>query len=177
MVMDPNNAAHIAAGAITAGQETFSPNPYWDVNGYAIGYGNHYYSDGTTVDATDPAISQADAYDLLIFFLSQNASSIASQLTVDISDTQLAALADIKYRCGTITNTLLSLINSGASPDLVAAQIKNTCVTVNGQPSAVEAARAAMEADLYLSGGMPGYVLPLLAVVGGLLLLAFVSKD
>ena len=175
--MDPNNAANIAAGAITASQESFSPTPYWDVNGYAIGYGNHYYSDGTTVDASDPAIGQSDAYDLLIFFLAQDASSIASQLTVDISDTQLAALADIKYRCGTITNTLLDLINSGVSPDQVAAQIKKTCVTVGGQPSAVEAARAAMEADLYTSGGMPGYVLPLIAVVGGLLVLAFVVKD
>ena len=175
--MDPSNAANIAAGAITAGQETFSPTPYWDVNGYAIGYGNHYYSDGTTVEATDQPISQSDAYDLLIFYLAQNAGSIASQLTVEISDTQLAALADIKYRCGTITNTLLNLINSGASPDQVAAQIKNTCVTVNGQPSSIEATRAGLEADLYLSGGMPGYVLPLLAVVGGLLLFSFLVKE
>ena len=177
MAVDPNNAANIAAGSITAGQEAFSASPYYDVNGYAIGYGNHYYSDGTSVEAADPPISQSDAYDLMVFYLAQAASSIASQLTVDISDTQLAALADIKYRCGTITTTLLDLINSGASPDQVAAQIKNTCVTVNGQPSALEAARAVLEADLYQSGGMPGYVLPLLAVVGGLLVLAFLVKE
>lgn len=175
--MDPINAANIAASSITANAEGYSPDPYWDVNGYAIGYGNHYYSDGSTVESSDNPISQSDAFDLLVFYLTQNANAIASQLTVDISDTQLAALADIKYRCGTITNTLLNLINSGATADQVAAQIRLTCTTVNGQPSAIETTRAGLEADLYLSGGAGNYVLPLMGVVIGLLVLAFVVKE
>ena len=46
--MDANNAAALIA-PFTASQETFSASPYWDVNGYAIGYGNHYYADGSAV--------------------------------------------------------------------------------------------------------------------------------
>ena len=41
------------AAPFTAGFEGFRASPYFDVNGYAIGYGNHYYSDGTAVEQTD----------------------------------------------------------------------------------------------------------------------------
>lgn len=172
--MDANNAANIIA-PYTAKQESFSATPYYDVNGYAIGYGNHYYSDGTSVDATDDPISQTDAYNLMVFFLAQNAAAIIPQLTVDISDSQLGALADLRYRCGTITTALLNLINSGASDAAVAAQIANTCVTSGGQPSQVEVNRASDEANLYLQGGgssNTGVIvgIAIVAVVGGLLL-------
>ena len=49
--MDQSTAIATATNFI-AKQESFSPVPYWDVNGYAIGYGNHYYTDGSSVDGT-----------------------------------------------------------------------------------------------------------------------------
>ena len=65
--MNAQNAA-AAIASFTAGNESFSANPYYDVNGYAIGYGNHYYSDGSTVESSDNPISQSDAFDLLVFY-------------------------------------------------------------------------------------------------------------
>jgi hypothetical protein len=83
--MDANNAANIIA-PYTAGKENFSGSPYYDVNGYAIGYGNHYYEDGSAVSADDDPISQQDAYNLMVYYLEQNAAAIISALTTDIQD-------------------------------------------------------------------------------------------
>jgi lysozyme len=145
-----------AATAFIADRESFSPSPYWDVNGYAIGYGNHYYSDGSAVSGDDDPISQSDAYDLLSFYVAQNVQAIANAITVPLTDNQFAALASIRYNCGTITQTLANLINSGADPEIVAAQIEVTCATSGGQPSAVIIARRHIEAELYASGGVSG---------------------
>lgn len=176
--MDANNAANIIA-PYTAKQETFSATPYPDVNGYAIGYGNHYYSDGTSVDATDDPISQTDAYNLMLFYLAQNAAAIIPQLTVDISDSQLGALADLRYRCGTITNAVLNLINSGASDAAVAAQIAITCTTSGGQPSQVEVSRASDEASMYVGAGggdNTGIIIGVIALAAIGVLFAFRNK-
>src|SRR5271156_996594 len=113
--MDQDQAISTAT-AFIADQESFSPTPYFDVNGYAIGYGNHYYSDGSSVDASDDPISQDDAYSLLQFYVAQNAAAIMAQVTAPINEDQLAALTSIRYNCGTITTALLNLINSGADP-------------------------------------------------------------
>jgi GH24 family phage-related lysozyme (muramidase) len=170
--MDLSNAISICS-PFTAGFETFSANPYWDVNGYAIGYGNHYYEDGSAVSADDDPISQADATGLLNFYLAQNGNQLIPQITAPLTDNQLAALLDIRYRCGTITTALLNLINSGAAPDAVAAQIEVTCNTVNGLPDQGEQARADAEAALYQeSGPLSGNALLIGAalVIGGILL-------
>lgn len=153
--MDPLAAANSIV-SFTASKESFSATPYYDVNGYAIGYGNHFYDDGSPVSADDDAISQSYGYSLMLGVLQSNAQIIASQLTVELSDEQLGALADIKYRCGTITTKLLNLINSGASDADVATQIANTCITSGGQPSSVEVARAQGEADIYFSSTSVG---------------------
>jgi GH24 family phage-related lysozyme (muramidase) len=172
--MDATNAANAIAD-FTASKETFVASPYWDSNGYAIGYGNHYYQDGTAVGENDPDISESDAYNLMWYYLNQNAAAIIPQLTVQISDLQLGVLADVRYRCGTITTALLNLINSGADAPTVAAQIAVTCATVNGQADAGEAARAAAEAALYTdnntSTNTPVILLGIgIAIVAGILI-------
>jgi lysozyme len=131
------------------GAEGFSPSPYFDVNGYAIGYGNHYYEDGTAVQQSDADIDQQTAEDLSDFFINQNLQAIQAQLTVPLNENQLAALTSIRYNCGTITTTLLNLINSGASVSAVAAQIQQTCITAGGQPDSDLVTRRASEASLY----------------------------
>lgn len=142
-----------AATNFIAGAEAFSPNPYWDVNGYAIGYGNHYYEDGSAVGADDDPIDQDRALEILSFYVNQNATAILAQVVTPLTDNQLAALTSIRYNCGTITTTLLNLINSGADPATVAAQIEKTCTTSGGVSNPDLIARRQQEADLYQSGG------------------------
>jgi GH24 family phage-related lysozyme (muramidase) len=162
--MDISGSVAIAA-PFTAGFETFSPSPYWDVNGYAIGYGNHYYEDGSAVGADDDPIDQPTALALMTFYLTQNANDLVPQLSVDQNDNQLAALIDIRYRCGTITTALLNLINSGADPGTISAQIEQTCITVNGVQDSGEMARALAEAGLYQSSASAGSGMVILAAV------------
>jgi len=171
--MDLSNSISVAS-QFTAGFESFSASPYWDVNGYAIGYGNHYYEDGSAVSADDDPISQDDATALLNFYLLQNANAILAQVTAPLTDNQLAALTDIRYRCGTITTALLNLINSGADPATVGDQISITCITVNGIQDAGEQARADAESGLYQeASGLSGNTILIGAalILGGILLL------
>src|ERR1700685_981974 len=138
---DITGALAIAA-PFTASQESFQALPYYDVNGYAIGYGNHYYSDGTAVDAGDPAISQSDAPYLMVFYLTQGGNTILSQITVPLANNQLAALMDAKYNEGSLGSDLVNLINGGADPATIAAALLQTDVATN---------RAQAESNLYLN--------------------------
>lgn len=151
--MDLASAIQTATNFI-ATQESFSPSPYYDVNGYAIGYGNHYYEDGTAVSGDDDPISQDDALSLLSYYVNQNATAIMSQVTAPINEDQLAALTSLRYNCGTITTTLLNLINSGADPGAVASQIEQTCTTSGGVSNPALIARRQLEATLYESTGI-----------------------
>lgn len=172
--MDLNDSIQVATSFI-AGAESFSAAPYWDVNGYAIGYGNHYYEDGSPVTSDDDPIDQARAEQILSFYVNQNATAILQQVTVPLNENQLAALTSLRYNCGTITTTLLNLINSGADPATVAAQIDITCTTSGGVTNSDLIARRQQEGDLYqqvsiLPAGSGTSVL-LLAGVGIALLL------
>jgi lysozyme len=146
--MNLDNAVNIAVSSLV-GSEGYAATPYWDVNGYAIGYGNHYWEDGSPVTQDDDPISQARALQLVTFFAYQNGQAIVNQLAVDLNDNQLAALISIRYNCGTITNNLLNLINSGADSAAIAAQIQQTCITSAGQPNSDLVARRQMEANLF----------------------------
>lgn len=115
----------------TAAQESYARSAYWDSNGYAIGYGNHYYQDGRPVQPGD-TITQSAAEDLMMFYLAQNGQAIVNQLSVNIPTGVLAALIDLRYNCGTITVSLLNLINSGASSDQIKTQYLQTCLTSGG---------------------------------------------
>lgn len=168
--MNLDNALQLAVQTIT-GAEGFAANPYWDVNGYAIGYGNHYWENGQDVQATDGPIDQDRALALVTYFANENLQAIASQLQVDLNDNQLAALTSLRYNCGTITTTLLNLINSGADPDQVAAAIQTTCTTVKGVQNAALAARRVIEANLYSSPAM-GIGIAVIAILGVWWLLA-----
>ncbi len=148
--MDQSLALSTATSFI-ADEESFSANPYWDSNGYAIGYGNHYYEDGSAVSADDDPISEDDAMALLSFYVNQNMQAIIAQVTAPLNENQLAALTSLRYNCGTITNAVLNLINSGATAAAVAAQIQMTCTTSGGVSNADLIVRRQQEAALYTS--------------------------
>lgn len=148
------------AAPFTAGFEGFRASPYFDVNGYAIGYGNHYYSDGTAVEQTDDPISQPDAWDLMNFYLSQAAAVINGAITVSLSNNQLAALSDVHYNQGSLGSALLNLINGGADTATVAASLAGTGT----------AARGAARAALYSQGLFASPTLAVIGVTAGILI-------
>lgn len=176
--MDANNAAQIIA-PLTSAQEGFSADPYFDVNGYAIGYGNHYYQDGTQVTADDPPISRADAYALLTYTLAQTAQQVAGYLTNPVSDNLLAGLTDLAYNwgVGNFSNSkVLQLINAGADQGAITGQWAQTAVTAGGKPSTDLVARRA--AEINFAFGTPE-TLPMSAVlilVGIIVLAAVVLR-
>lgn len=132
--MDINNALSIATNFI-AGEEDFSPSAYYDTNGYAIGYGNHNYMDGSAVQDGD-TISQGDAMTLLAFYVQQfYALQVAPKITANLNDNQVAALISVAYNCGSLPSNLVNVINSGAPQSQIDAAFEAACATVKGQPS------------------------------------------
>jgi lysozyme len=151
--MDLGNAVNIAV-PFTAGREGFRANPYWDVNGYAIGYGNHYYEDGSPVTSDDGPITRERAQELLTYFVTQAAQTVASALSVDVPDSLLAGLTDLQYNWGRVPQSqVLNLINSGAPPDQVTAQWQATATTSAGVTNLDLISRRAAEAQLAYSSG------------------------
>lgn len=130
--MNLDNAVKLSIPLIV-GEEGVRTNAYWDVNGYAIGYGNHYYKNGSAVKQGD-TISKSDAYDLMAFYVRQFANDILPGIKVEISDYNMAALISLAYNCGegVRNSTLFTLINNHASEQEIEAQYKKTCVTSKG---------------------------------------------
>jgi lysozyme len=138
----------------TESWETFSASPYLDGTSYAIGYGNHYYEDGSQVSADDDAIDQPTALALLQYYLNQAGAEVLSQVTLPLTDNQLAALTDFAYNVGSITPVLLSVINSGALPPAVATQMQQSATTAGGVPDPNLVARRLAESGLYQETGV-----------------------
>jgi lysozyme len=147
-MMDTKGAATVATAFIAA-QEEFSPLAYFDVNGYAVGYGNHYYKNGSAVKKGDRITKQA-ADSLLLYWVTQDLKELTAELKVNQNPRQLAALTSIKYNCGTITETLLKLINSGAMPGAVGTEIEKTCIDAGGKLDPELITRRKDEAALYV---------------------------
>ena len=106
---------------------------YWDENGYAIGYGNHYWEDGRAVKKED-TITPSKADSLQKFYVRQFANEIAPYIKVEITDHQMAALISLAYNCGSgIRNyELFRLINAKAPLNQIEEQYKKTCITASG---------------------------------------------
>lgn len=149
--MNIENAISIATTLI-ASEEGFRSKAYYDVNGYAIGYGNHYYSNGKAVQASD-TITLSDAKNLLKFYAAQFAHEIAPYIKVDITDDQMAALTDMAYNCGSgrvRDSELLKLINARAPVSQIETEYQKTCVTVKGVYNAGLFDRRVTELKLFM---------------------------
>lgn len=127
------NAVDIAVHALTS-YEGFIPVAKYDVNGYAIGYGNHYYQDGSNVQKGD-TITRAAALTLLTDITAQKERAIRNYVTAALSDSQYAMLISLAYNCGEgnlRTSKVLQLINSGADDNTIYSQWIKTCITSKG---------------------------------------------
>lgn len=152
--------------------ELFESSAYWDVNGYAVGYGFHYYSDGSAVQQGD-TMTKADADSYLVIVAGQKWQAIKPCITAQLNENQAAALIDLAYNCGEGTvcrSTLLQLINAGAPADQISAQFEQTCTTAGGNYMSVLYNRRVSEAALFWSG-MKQYAQqnPVTILVGGAL--------
>lgn len=86
---------------------------YFDVTGYAIGYGQHTYSDGKTVQAShkitkDFANAEFDKY------IAKWEKDVAKYITSNLSDNQFSAVVSYAYNRGLgafSKSTLLKMIN------------------------------------------------------------------
>lgn len=148
--LNASNAIQIVSG-FTMQQESFSPVPYPDQNGLAIGYGNHYWQDGSPITADD-TISQADAVQLLQDTLVNVYNAIAPCIAVGLTDNQLAGLLDLAYNWGAgnfCNSVLLQLINSGASAAAIDAQWQKTAITAGGVYSQTLYNRRGLETQLF----------------------------
>lgn len=131
--MDVEKMLDIAVGFI-APEERFSATTYWDVNGWAIAYGNHYYADGSAVQQGD-TISKADAQILVRIVARGKYNAIKKYITRNINEYQTAALVSLAYNCGegvVGSSRVLALINAGASEAEIADAYDETCVTAKG---------------------------------------------
>ena len=99
------------------GFEGFRSNPYLDSAGIAtIGYGTILYPNGVSVTMNDPAITQAEAEQYLLYEINHKTSSINNLITVEINQNQFDALVSFAYNLGVHAlggSTLLRLLNQG----------------------------------------------------------------
>lgn len=150
--MDVNKMLDIAVGFI-APEESFKSTPYWDENGLAIGYGNHYYADGSAVQEGD-TITKTDAQTLLRTVALGKYNSIKNYITADINEYQAAALTSLAYNCGegvVRKSRVLSLINAGASEDEISDAYDETCITASGKYNANLYKRRLAEIKLFFT--------------------------
>lgn len=136
-----------------APEEQFSPTAYYDVNGYAVGYGFHYYRNGSAVQQGD-TMTKADADAYVTTVAAGKWQAIKPCITVPLNENQAAALIDLAYNCGEGTvcrSDLLQLINAGAPADQITAQFEKTCTTAGGTYMSVLYNRRVDEVQLFFS--------------------------
>lgn len=97
--------------------EGFSAKPYNCPAGVpTIGFGSTRYADGRSVALSDPAITIAQANEILYATLGQYEAAVNRYVTVPLTQGQFDALVDFAYNAGAQslrTSTLLRRLNAG----------------------------------------------------------------
>lgn len=97
--------------------EGFRSTPYRCPAGvWTIGYGSTRYADGQAVKPTDPAITQAQADEIMRATLGQYEDAVRRYVQVPITQNVFDSLVDFAYNAGAknlLTSTLLRLLNAG----------------------------------------------------------------
>lgn len=176
--MNEQLAIQTAITNLIGPEEGFKSTAYWDVNGWAIGYGFHYYPDGTAVQQGDTLTLDQARSDLLPVATGKWVA-IKPCITVSLNENQAAALIDLAYNCGEGTvckSDLLKLINAGAPADQITAAFEQTCVTAGGTYLSVLYHRRVDEVGLFFAG-VTQYVQenPATVLVAGALLIGLMG--
>jgi D-alanyl-D-alanine endopeptidase (penicillin-binding protein 7) len=116
-VQDVLPAVHLSARGISFIKrvEGFSSTPYWDVNGYAVGYGFHMW-DGQKVTRHYPKIVSLEDADTEF---ERQQSTYEAVVTVSInsplSQPAYDALVSIAYNLGRVNDSIIAKLSVGAS--------------------------------------------------------------
>ncbi len=130
---------------------------HWDNLGkvWTIGWGNTYRPDGSKVAQSD-VITKKQADSWINNTINEQANGVAKSVdTSKLTDNQFAALISIAYNAG-IGNfnksNIPAAINSGKTPQQVAAVISDSLITSKGVRVQGLVNRRSRESKLYLSG-------------------------
>ncbi|MDE2019685.1 MAG: lysozyme [Patescibacteria group bacterium] len=129
-------------------REGFSPQAYWDVSQYSIGYGHKIHGgDGLTPRSV---ITENQATQLLYTDLAQVENVIKKLVTVALSQGQFDALSDFVYNLGAgnfQSSTLLQKLNAGDYAG--AAEEFKRWIYAGGKPSVNLISRRTAEANIF----------------------------
>ena len=96
--------------------EGFRADPYCCPAGFwTVGYGCRFYRDGKPVRASDPAIDECAATDILSGCLTSYEAAVEDAVTSELSQNQFDALVSFTYNCGVrafCKSTLLKRVNA-----------------------------------------------------------------
>lgn len=105
-------------------EEKFSAKPYWDVDGYSIGYGHHFVTgDGFTQDSQ---LTESQAYNLLKSDLSIYDNCVSSIVQQFQTQNQRAASISFCYNvgCGAFKGSTFAKLAKQGSWMLAAEELK-----------------------------------------------------
>jgi GH24 family phage-related lysozyme (muramidase) len=142
-----------------AAHEGYAQKAYWDVNGWAVGYGNHYYADGTPVRAGD-TIDQAGAQSLLQTSITDTyAAGIANRIGEpywsNMTAEQQAAYTSLAYNYGPGSTCLSDAVGAARTGDSTAMSNEIGSLSANPGRRADEAALANGTYDGKVTKGGP----------------------
>lgn len=103
---------------LITGFEGLKKTAYWDVNGYAIGYGTHYYPDGSPVKQGDTCTT-AQAFEYMKHHIRHEVEPYINNKGLRLDQHQYDALASFVYNigCGNWnTSRLLTLLRQVKNP-------------------------------------------------------------
>ena len=116
-----------------------------------IGYGNTYYPNGSKVKLTDPAITQAQADQYLLFLMPPYEKAVDSFCRDDINQNQFDALVSLAYNIGVGNlqkSTLIKKVNLNPNDPTIKAEFLKWNKGAGKVLSGLTKRRQA-EADLY----------------------------
>ena len=116
-----------------------------------IGYGNTYYPNGSKVKLTDPAITQAQADQYLLFLMPPYEKAVDSFCRDDINQNQFDALVSLAYNIGVGNlqkSTLIKKVNLNPNDPTIKAEFLKWNKGA-GKVLAGLTKRRQAEADLY----------------------------
>ena len=132
--------------------EGLSLKPYLCPAGIGtIGYGNTYYPNGSKVKMTDPAITQSQADQYLLFLMPPYEKAVDSFCRDDINQNQFDALVSLAYNIGVGNlqkSTLIKKVNLNPNDPTIKAEFLKWNKGA-GKVLAGLTKRRQAEADLY----------------------------
>ena len=129
--------------------------PYWDSNGYAVGYGTRFGDTGKPIQA-DEIVRKSYADQLFNRDVAACETAVNGAVKVSLTQGQFDALIDFVYQFGKtsfLTSTLLKVVNSTPNDYTAVATQFRRWVNVNGQPNDTLKKRRELNIVQYTSGG------------------------